>query len=184
MRIQLSLDLFKMQLLKQTFTFVHPLAILAAKNENPAVDLKFDLKANTQFQINQLMDLNILVADNMRANFNKKLDKMFKEAIKFAVTAVEGEEYEAPEDDTKNIANAANYYPNLREFVPGGPVFTNPWASPSASRRIPTTRWDFTLMLDLIRFVTGDDLWTFKPVVLLNHWIFKTRDNTLNTVLP
>jgi hypothetical protein len=60
-----------MQLLKQTFTFVHPWAILAAKNENPSVDLKFDLKVNTQFEIEQLLDLNILVADNMRANFNK-----------------------------------------------------------------------------------------------------------------
>ncbi len=87
MKIQFILDLFKVQLLKQTFTFVHPWAIFAAKNENPAVDLKFDLKVNTQFQINQLLDLNIKVADNMRANFNKKLDDMFKEAFNFGITA-------------------------------------------------------------------------------------------------
>jgi hypothetical protein len=93
MKIQLSFDLIDMQVLKQTFTFVHPMAILAAKMENPPVDLAFDLKVTTQTKIDKLLEVNALIGDNMRANFNQKLDNLLKEAIKFAVTSTTGGDY-------------------------------------------------------------------------------------------
>ena len=44
LKLQVFIDLFKLQVLKQSLTFVHPWAILVAKNENPRVDIPFDLK--------------------------------------------------------------------------------------------------------------------------------------------
>jgi hypothetical protein len=55
---------------------VHPWAILAAKNEDPSVDLPFDLKIKSEFKIDKLLEVNVKLADNMRANFNKQLDNL------------------------------------------------------------------------------------------------------------
>ena len=52
------------------------------------------------------------LADNMRANFNKQLDKLAKEAFKFVTTTIMDDDYVEPTDDTTNIANGINYLPN------------------------------------------------------------------------
>lgn len=120
----------------------------------------------------------------MKANFNKELDDLAKEALKFIITEVEGDDYVAPADDTKNIANGINYYPLKKDFVPGGPVFTNPFATYISGRRIPVTNWDGTLLLDFIRFITGNPGWKFDAKNLIKIWLFGTRDKTSDVVLP
>ena len=78
------------------------------------------MKFTAFFEVNELLQINILVGDNMKANFNQKLGDLFKEAVNFAVSQATGKDYVEPTDDTKNIANGANYYPGLNSFVPGG----------------------------------------------------------------
>ena len=172
-------------MLNQTIAFVHPWAILAAKNEEPSVDLPFDLKIKSEFKIDKLLEVNVKLADNMRANFNKKLDNLAKEAFKFMTTSViDDDDYVEPADDTQNIANGANYLPNWGNFVPGGEVFTNYFAASSATRRIPKTSWGFTIALDILRWISGNSAWAFDPKIPVSFWIFKTRDNSLDTLLP
>lgn len=96
--------------------------------EEPSVVLPFDLKLVSEFKINNLLDIKVKLADNMRANFNKQLDDLAKEAFKFMTAAVTDEDYVEPADDTRNIANGANYVPNEGNFVTGGEVFTNYFA--------------------------------------------------------
>lgn len=96
------------------------MAILAAKLEEPSVSLPFDIKFRSEFRIIKLLELNVKAVDSMRANFNKQLEGLAKEALKFVSTAAKGEDYVEPEDDTKNIANAENYLPTWDNFVPGG----------------------------------------------------------------
>lgn len=177
LKIQLSFKFLDMKLLSQNFKFVHPLAILAAKAENPPVNLKFDVKSTTYFLINELLEVNILVGDDMRANFNQKLDNLFKEAFKFAVTESTGGNYADPADDTMNIANAENYYPGTGDFVPGGQVFTNPFATGTTGRRIPITKWDFTPIINLIRSIKGNKDWQYDPKHIGMFWLFGTRNN-------
>ena len=54
-----------------------------------------------------------MAADNIKANFNHRLEDLFKEAMNFAVTSATGGDYVAPDDDTINIANPENYYPKF-----------------------------------------------------------------------
>jgi hypothetical protein len=184
-KVQVVFDLLKMQFLKQTIQFVHPWAILAAHNENPSVALPFDLKLKTEFRIDNLLDVSIIAADNMKANFNKQLDDLVKEMFNFAGNAVfEEQPYVAPEDDTKNIANGANYFPSWKEFKTGGPVFTNPYAAETASRRIPKTKWDIPVVLELIRLIVGNQGWEWDPQAPIKHWLFNTRDNASDVLLP
>lgn len=56
----------------------------------------------------------------MRANFDKQLSYLAKEALKFMTASVQEVEYVEPADDTQNIANASNYLPNWGDFFPGG----------------------------------------------------------------
>ena len=158
-KLQVVFDLLKMQVLKQSLLFVHPWAILAAKNEEPAVDLAFDFKPITEFKINKLLDINVMVADNMQANFNKQLDDLVKEIFNFAAKAVVDEDYVEPQDDTKNIANPLNYLPSKKDFKNGGEVFTNAYAKESATRRIPITKWDIPVVLEVIRWIVGNPDW-------------------------
>lgn len=73
---------------KQSVIFVHPWAMLAAKTANPSVDIPFDFKILTEFEVDKLFDVNIKIVDNMRANFNKKIGDQIKETFKFAFEAV------------------------------------------------------------------------------------------------
>jgi hypothetical protein len=120
LKVQFVFDLFKMQVFKPVVTFVHPWAIWVAKNEDPSVTLPFDVKLKTEFKIDKLLDVTISATDNMRANFNKELDHLAKEMFSFAEAAIVGEEYIVPEDDTKNIADPANYIPSWNDFKTGG----------------------------------------------------------------
>ena len=162
---------------------MHPVAILAAKLEEPSVDLPFDLKIMSEFKINQLLDVNVKLADNMRANFNKQLDNLAKEAFKFMTAAVLDEDYFEPADDTKNIANGANYLPNEGDFVPGGEVFTNYFASSSWNRRIPKTKWTFEVALSFFRWISSNPYFVFGSWYPIKFWIFQTRDNNSNARL-
>ena len=56
----------------------------------------------------------------MRANFDKHLSHLAKEALKFMTAAVKDDNYVESVDDTQNIANASNYLPNQGDFFPGG----------------------------------------------------------------
>jgi hypothetical protein len=105
------------------------------------------------------LDVNTVIADNLKANFNKQLDDLAKEALKFMGTEISGGDYEAPADDTKNIANAANYFIEHKDLVPGSQVFTNPFATNYSGKRIPVTAWDTTIVLSLIRWITGNKGW-------------------------
>lgn len=163
---------------------MHPWAILAAQNEAVPVDLPFDIKLKSEFKIIKLLEVNVKLADNMRANFNKQLENLAKEAFKFVTTAVKDDDYVEPADDTKNIANAANYFPNNGNFVAGGEVFTNYFAKPSGTRRIPITKWIFTIGLDALQYIYGNPAWFFDSKIPLSHWLFNTRDNKLDTLLP
>jgi len=177
-KVEVVLDVFRLQLLKQKVVFVHPWAIFKAKNEEPSVTIPFDLKLESQFKVNKLLDLSIMVADSMRANFNKQLDELFKEMFFFAETAVVDEEYIPPEDDTKNIANALNYLPSAKDFKKGGEVFTNAFGPEAPNRRIPLTKWDIPVVLEIIRWVVKNQDWEWDAQNPINHWIFKTRSNT------
>ena len=184
LKVEFVFDLFKIQLLKPVVTFVHPWAIFVAKNEDPSVALPFDVKLMTEFKIDKLLDVRITASDDMRANFNKKLDDLVKEAFTFAGTAFTGEEYVLPEDDTKNIVDPMNYLPAYpKDFKKGGQVFTNPFAPETPTRRIPKTRWDIPVVLEVIRLIYKNPTWEWDPQAPLNHWIFKTRDNKLDTLV-
>lgn len=162
---------------------MHPVAILAAALEEPSVKLPFDLKIMSEFKINKLLEVNVKLADNMRANFNKQLDNLAKEAFKFMTAAVLDEDYVEPADDTRNIANGANYLPNDGNFVPGGEVFTNYFASSSSTRRIPKTKWSFEVALSFFRWISGNSAWGFGSWYPIKFWIFQTRDNNSNARL-
>jgi len=151
---------------------VHPWAIFTAKNEATPVDLPFDVKLLSEFKINKLFEVNIKLADNMRANFNKQLEGLAKEAFKFVTTAVMDDDYVEPADDTKNIANPANYLPNNGNFVPGGEVFTNVFAAASGTRRIPITKWHFEIVIEIIRWISGNPTWAFDTKKPVSFWIF------------
>ena len=156
---------------------------MAAQNEATPVDLPFDLKLKTEFKINKLLEVNVKVADNMRANFNKQLENLAKEAFKFVTTAVTDGDYVEPKDDTKNIANVTNYFPNNGNFVPGGEVFTNYFAPNSSTRRIPKTKWSYEVALSFFRWISGNSAWGFGSWYPINFWIFQTRDNNSNALL-
>jgi len=176
---EFTLDLFRLRLLKQHFKFVHPLAILDGKNSNPVVELDFDLKLESIFAIQEFMNLEIVMEDKMKANFNKQLDDIVKELFSFAITAVQGDEYIAPDDDTKNIANGANYYPNAKDFKYGGQVLTNK----VGEIRIPKTQWSIPMGEEFIRMIVNNPNWQFADQYLVSRWIFGTRDNNFDVAL-
>lgn len=122
----------------------------------------------------------------MKANFNKQLDDLVKEMFNFANNTIFSDQpYAAPEDDTKNIGNYENYLPSWKkEFKAGGPVFTNPYATETATRRIPKTKWDIPVVLEIIRLIVGNPGWKWDPQAPLNHWLFKTRDDATDAQLP
>ena len=95
-----------------------------------------------------------------------------QELIQFAGTAITGEDYIAPEDDSKNIANPANYYPNFPEdFSYGGAVFTHE----ESNSNIPMTAWRKSLVLEFFRWILDKPYMNWQDERLFGFWIFRTR---------
>jgi hypothetical protein len=138
------------------------------------VSLPFDLKIRSSFKVNDLLTVNIKLTDRLRANFNKELDGIAQEILNFIGTAFKGEVYEEPADDTINIANAANYFPNSTDFVYGGQVFTNNYKDGDGKAIQHQNYYKYPLALWAFRFIFGDDLWSWKPVTPINFWVFDT----------
>jgi hypothetical protein len=89
--------------------------------------LPFDLKLEAGFLFKDLLRLKTSISDAMLAKFSKDLSAVLWEAILFGIENIQGKDYPVPADnDPKNIANAANYYPGKSDFSFGGAVFTNP----------------------------------------------------------
>jgi len=115
----------------------------------------------------------------MKGDFEKKLDDIATELFNFVETAISGDDYVPPTDDTKNIANAANYYPSWSDFRMGGPVITH---ADSASL-VPMTEWSKSFALDFIRWVSGDSSFNWSVKDILGFWIFRTRDDTSDAAI-
>lgn len=120
----------------------------------------------------------------MKANFNKQLENVLKEWANLAVANIFDTNYIGPEDDTRDISNAANYYPTSKDFSTGGPVFTNPYGDKSPTRRIPLTKWNIPVVLELIRWAVENAGWEWDQQEFHNFWVFKTRDNLTDLLLP
>jgi hypothetical protein len=84
---EIVIDLFKISLWKQNFKFVHPLAILDGKMSNPQVDLVFDMKTESTFEVITALEVNVEHTDSMKANFNKKLKTILGEVMKYVITS-------------------------------------------------------------------------------------------------
>ena len=105
LKVHVQIDFLQLQLFKQTLAFVHPWAILAAKNKDSSVDLPFDLKLQSEFKIEKLLDVTIDAADNMRANFNKQLDYLAQKYINSIASSLIDYidwDYVKPEEDPKS----------------------------------------------------------------------------------
>ena len=174
---EIIIDFFKLSLWKQNFKFVHPLAILDGKMSDPQVDIVFDFKTESTFEVIKAFEVSVEHKDNMKANFNKKLKNILGEVLNYAITS--DEDYVWPTDASKNIADFYNYLPGKKDFKKGGRVFT----SEEDKIRIPKSSWTFSIVLDIIRSNTGNQNWEFEPFYLTNHWLFKTRDTTTDLVL-
>lgn len=122
-KIETVLDLFEISLLKQYLKFIHPHTMLHLKIKNGTAP-EFNLGLMSDFEVRKLFNFKITLSDKMKANFEKELDGLFTEAIKFGLAATFGEEdYVPPEDDTLNIANGMNYLPSSFDY--GEQVWTN-----------------------------------------------------------
>jgi hypothetical protein len=174
---QIVIDFFKISLWKQNFKFVHPLAILDGKMSDPQVDLVFDVKSESTFEVMKALEVNVEHKDSMKANFNKKLTSILGEVMKYIITS--DEEYVWPTEPSKNIADFYNYLPGKKDFKKGGSVFTNQ----VDDIRIPKSSWTFPIVLDIVKSNTGNPDWEFEAFFLTNHWLFKTRDSTTDLVL-
>ncbi len=62
----------------------------------------------------------------MMANFDKDLSLIVGNLFDFAIDTLAGLNYTQDEDDTANIANPENYFPDDKDWVFGGPVLTHP----------------------------------------------------------
>ncbi len=125
LKFDAKLEVFKISLIKQYIRFIHPHTMLVRKFKNEEVT-PFNLGLMTDFEVQKLLNLTIAISDSMKANFEKELDDLVTEVINFAFTSTFGDEdYVPPEDDTKNIANGANWLPSASDFSSGAQVFTN-----------------------------------------------------------
>lgn len=174
-----TFNIFDLDLLHHEFLFAHPWMILDQKINNNIVK-PFDMKMRCSFTVNDLLSVNLKVTDRLRANFNKQLDGVAHELVKFVASAFNGGEYVEPTDPKSNIANPENYYPTNKEFVFGRQFLTN-----NDDGKNPLTalqhqnNYTFGLPLFLIRLILGDKFWNFSTWTPINFWIFNTNEYAL-----
>lgn len=138
------------------------------------MSLPFDLKLRSSFKVNDLLTVNIKLTDRLRANFNKELDGVAQEILNFIGTAFKGEVYEEPADDTINIANAANYFPNSADFVYGGQVLTNHHKDALGNPVQHQNYYKYPLAKWAIGYILGNNNWSWSTVTPINFWVFDT----------
>ncbi len=169
-----TFNLFDLDLWKQEVLFVHPWMILDQKMTNN-VEMPFDIKLRTSFTINDVLSTKLKVTDRLRANFNKQLDGLAAEALKFIGTAFSGQTYEAPAEDTLNIANGMNFLPNATDFKYGGQFLTNNYNGVSAKTALQhQNSYEFSFPLWLLRLIYNDAVWSYSTLSYIDWWIFNT----------
>lgn len=167
-----------------TVKFVHPQALYRNFSERTGANpykLPFDVKFESQYSINELLKVNVAVTDSMLGSFSKDISAMIEGLANFAYDSIIGQEPEFPDDDTENIANPENYYPLKDDFSFGGRVFTNPTEDPEQLAR---SIWAFDIGLAIVKELYDNRDWEFEPVLIINDWLFNTRDASDDAMWP